>query len=234
MNHVRLVCFDLGGVIIRHHRSWEQACRALGLPYDDAVAHPDLVRERRALTALHHTGKIATDEFFAALARATGNRYSPAQVRQLHDAWIFAEYDCIGDVLQRLVAGARADTGILSNTNEVHWNRLGHGARDGLPLFPSALQLNHRHASHLLGLAKPDPAIYRAFETHTGYRGEDILFFDDLPENIHAAASLGWRTHLIDHTGDTAAQVEGALHTYGLIDRYDPSSRMSSSAVTGA
>ncbi len=28
---IGLVCFDLGGVIIRHYRSWSQACAGLGV-----------------------------------------------------------------------------------------------------------------------------------------------------------------------------------------------------------
>ena len=37
--------------------------------------------------------------------------------------------------------------------------------------------LGRHFASHLIVLAKPDLAIYRAFEEATGHRGESILFF---------------------------------------------------------
>lgn len=226
MSRIRMVCFDLGGVIVRHHRSWREACEATGMPFHEAVADPALVERRRALTRLYHVGGIATTEFFPALADATGGLYDVSQVRRLHDAWVYAEYDGIASVLQRLVDGGRAATGILSNTNEVHWARLApppsNPSSGGLPRFPAGLVLEHRHASHLLGLAKPDPAIYRAYESATGCRGGEVLFFDDLQENIDAAAALGWVGERIDHLGDTAAQVAAALERHGLIDPVTP------------
>lgn len=217
MPPIEMVCFDLGGVIVKHHRSWKDTCAAIGMPYIEAVADPALVERRRALTRLYHVGHIETDDFFAALAAATGNLYTVGQVRTLHDAWVYAEYEGIDAVLERLVALNRAQTGILSNTNAMHWARLGHGTREGLPLFSAPLRLQHRHASHLLRLAKPDPSIYRAYEDETEVRGRSVLFFDDLPENIAAAKSFDWDAVLIDHTGDTAAQVEAALKQRWLI-----------------
>ncbi|CAG0988685.1 glucose-1-phosphatase [Phycisphaerales bacterium] len=214
---IRLICFDLGGVIIKHHRSWAEACAATGTPYHDAVAAPELVQRRRDLAKLHHTGKIACNDFFPALAAATNHLYSESQVRLLHNAWVYAEYEGIDALLQRLVSANRADTAILSNTNATHWSRLGRGQRDGLPLFSAPLRLNNRHASHILGLAKPDPAIYRVFEAQVGFRGAEILFFDDLAENIAAARQLGWRCQLIDHTKNTAEQVELALNSHHLL-----------------
>lgn len=212
-----LITFDLGGVIIRHHRSWAEACAATGTPYHEAVAAPELVQRRRELARLHHTGRIACEDFFPALAAATNHLYTEPQVRMLHDAWIYAEYEGIDRLLERLVTANRAQTAILSNTNATHWSRLGRGTRNGLPLFSAPLRLNNRHASHILGLAKPDAAIYRAFESHVGFRGPDIVFFDDLPENIAAAQQLGWQCHLIDHTRETAPQIEAILKSLNLL-----------------
>lgn len=213
---VRMVCFDLGGVIIRHYRSWKEACAGLGVEFRDGVDDPGLTARRRELTRLYHVGRLSCEEFFPALTHATGGRYTEAEVRRLHDGWIYAEYEGIDAVLRALVGVNGIETGILSNTNAAHWARLGRGERDGLPLFPAALTLNNRHASHLLGLAKPDVEIYRAFETQTGARGDGVLFFDDLPENIEAARSVGWRAELIDHTGDTAAQVTTLLARHNI------------------
>ncbi|MDX2130952.1 MAG: HAD-IA family hydrolase [Planctomycetota bacterium] len=216
---VGMVCFDLGGVIVKHHRAWRDACAAVGLELRPGIEDPALVARRRELTALYHVGRLGCDEFFSALADATNALYTRDEVRRLHDAWIYAEYEGIADVLHDLVRADRARTGVLSNTNASHWARVGPApAGAALPYFPAAAVLGHRHASHLLGLAKPDPAIYRAFERETGARGPEILFFDDLPENVAAAAALGWRTVLVDHLGDTASQVRLALRRHDLLD----------------
>jgi FMN phosphatase YigB (HAD superfamily) len=216
---IGMVCFDLGGVIVKHHRSWREACAATGMEFRVGIEDPALVARRRALTHLYHVGRIGCEEFFArAAAEGTGGLYTAAEVRALHDAWIYAEYEGIGGVLERLVRSGRARTGVLSNTNAAHWARIGAGAAGAaLPHFPSAGVLEHRHASHLLGLAKPDEAIYRAYEEATGARGGEVLFFDDLAENVATARALGWRAVQVDHGGDTARQVEEALRAHGLI-----------------
>jgi putative hydrolase of the HAD superfamily len=67
-----------------------------------------------------------------------------------------------------------------------------------------------------MGLVKPDAAIYRAFERDAGAAPGEIVFFDDLAENVHAARACGWDSVLVDHEGDTAAQVLAALRSRGV------------------
>ena len=69
----------------------------------------------------------------------------------------------------------------------------------------------------LFGLAKPDPAIYKAFEAATQHRGLAILFFDDLPENVRAARSVGWRAERIDPYNETVPQLRRWLRHYGVL-----------------
>ena len=47
-------------------------------------------------------------------------------------------------------------------------------------------------------IAKPDPAISAAVEEALGVAGPQILFTDDRPDNVAAAAARGWRTHLFE------------------------------------
>jgi FMN phosphatase YigB (HAD superfamily) len=82
--------------------------------------------------------------------------------------------------------------------------------------FPTVASLGWHLASHRLGSAKPDPAIYEAFEAETGYRGREVLFFDDLEPNVHAARSIGWNSERIDPTQQTAPQLRTWLDRYGL------------------
>jgi putative hydrolase of the HAD superfamily len=50
--------------------------------------------------------------------------------------------------------------------------------------------------SFKLGIAKPDPAIYRHTIAELGVRPEETLFIDDKPDNIEAAQALGMQTVL--------------------------------------
>lgn len=215
MARVDLVCFDWGGVILKHCRSWAEGCAAAGIDFRPGVEHNDLVIQRRAVHHDFQIGAITAPEFYQRIVKATGNRYTTDEVRIIHDAWLTEEYEGMNSVILRL-HGMRVRTGLLSNTNETHWAR--HIARpDGSAAdFPTAGLLHHRHASHLLRFAKPGEEIYKAFESAVGVRGESVLFFDDVEENITAAKRLGWRAVKIDHTKDTPPQVEAGLRAHGI------------------
>ena len=58
--------------------------------------------------------------------------------------------------------------------------------------------------SHEVGALKPNSKIYEIFEQTTGCHSAEIIYIDDLSENIAAAAARGW--HTIEHRNgkDTA------------------------------
>ncbi len=207
-----MVCFDWGGVILRHCRSWEEACRVGGLEMRAGVMAAELVHLRRIATRAFQSGRIGTSEFYDMLALATGGLYSREECIRLHDAWLLDEYEGMGAVIDELHA-RDVETALLSNTNESHWKRGFPEA--GRADYPTAGKLRHAHASHLMGFAKPQEEIYRAFEDAVGVRGGDIVFFDDLDENLVVAKQLGRKTVLVDHTGDTAKQVRAELTERG-------------------
>jgi len=211
---IRLVCFDLGGVLVRICRSWREGCERAGLPVYDDLDTPG-AREARAHWAhQYQLGRIDCGEFARGLSEAAGGRYTPEQVRAIHDAWIIEEYPGVGDLLAGLNGRRDLSTAILSNTNHGHWARLIPGTNGGE--FPSLGLVQRPHASHLLGLAKPDPAIFRAFESRTGVEPSGVLFFDDLDENVSAARTCGWRAERIDHAGDTVSQIIEHLARHGV------------------
>jgi putative hydrolase of the HAD superfamily len=202
-----LVVFDLGGVVVRICRSWTEGCRAAGVEprtgCDAAVGGPAM----RALVDRHQRGAVACDAFFRESAALLG-AHTPGEVERVHRAWILGDYPGVADAIDRIHAAGLA-TSCLSNTNASHWEQLR--------LSPAFMRIGSRHASHLLGLAKPNPAIYRAFEREVGAGAGSLVLFDDLPENVAAARACGWTAFEVDHAGDTAAQVTAALRGMGWI-----------------
>jgi len=211
-----MVCFDWGGVILRHCRSWQEGCAAAGLPVHERVLTAEHTQRRRGVTQEFQRGLITPDRFFDGLVAANDGLYTREELVRIHDAWLLDEYPGIHDLLEQLCAIESIETALLSNTNHEHWVRHLAKSDGGAPDYPAAGLLKHRHASHLLGLAKPDEAIYREFERLTGATGEEILFFDDLRENIETAARLGWRGVHIDHTTDTCVQIRAGLASAGI------------------
>ncbi len=214
---VTMVCFDWGGVVVRICRSWQEGCARAGLPVRADTASDEVKARRRAIAEAFQVGAMTPAEFYARLSQATGGAYSPAEVQRIHHAWLIEEYAGIGEVVDSLVRLDGVDTGLLSNTNEEHWRRHQRELCAGLECFPTVSRLRHRHASHLLKLAKPGLDIYHAFVARTGHPAGGILFFDDLEENIIAARAAGWNAERIDHTGDTAGQIRGHLRAYGVM-----------------
>jgi 2-haloacid dehalogenase len=79
--------------------------------------------------------------------------------------------------------------------------------------YPFFREFDRAFVSGRLRLAKPDPAIYEVVERDSGLSGPQLLFTDDRPENVEAAARRGWRTHLFTGPGGFADRLvaEGLL-----------------------
>jgi len=192
---VRLVCVDLGGVVIRIRRSLEEALHAAGVPgYILESITEEERRDVRAHASRHQRGEHDYQAFVEHAHDVLGGRIS-------------REYPGVAHALGAIRA-AGATTACLSNTNDRHW--------DALVRLPAFEAIEHRHASHLFGLEKPGSEIYRAFERAVGAASDEILFLDDLPENCAAAQSCGWHAVRIDHERDTAAQIIAAARAYGV------------------
>jgi putative hydrolase of the HAD superfamily len=218
-----IVCFDLGGVLVRICRSWDQACTHARLPYrsPELLATEAWRLRRKEAVDRYQLGSVTAEAYYEQLSRALDGVYSAAEVELIHEAWTLQEYPGALELVRALNQLPGVVTACLSNTNAAHWRRLNN--EDGSREYPSVLELQHRLASHLLGCAKPDPAIYtRAHAAFAGLEAapalspEQIVFFDDLEENVHAARSQGWTAFQVDHDGDTPAQMRRHLREVGL------------------
>jgi 2-haloacid dehalogenase len=79
--------------------------------------------------------------------------------------------------------------------------------------YPVLAEFDQLYLSGALRLIKPDPRIYAALEDGTGIAPGALLFTDDRADNIDAAATRGWQTHLFEHPEGLAARLvaEGLL-----------------------
>ena len=215
MTDIPLVAFDLGGVLLRICRTWEQGCAAAGVAFRPPREDAPALARRHALLEAYQEGRASCDAFYAGYAEALGGGTSPEDVRRVHDAWLLGEYPEVGTLVDALHR-AGVDTGVLSNTNASHWARTVPRA-GAPPEFPTAARTRHPHASHLLGLAKPSRAVYDRFAALTRRAPGAIVFFDDLEDNVEAARRAGWRAHRVDPDGDPAAEMTDRLRAEGLL-----------------
>ena len=205
---VSIVCVDLGGVIVRIRRSLAETLHAVGVPgYLLEAITVDEMRRLRDANARHQRGELDWERWLDAAHGALASHVDRETIALSHDAILVGEYPGVARALGAIRrAGAR--TACLSNTDDRHWRSLVE--------LPAMSEIEHRHASHLLGCAKPDEAIYRAFERATGCRSGEILFLDDLEEHCTAARACGWNVVRIDHERDTASQILAAARAHGV------------------
>lgn len=211
---ISLVVFDLGGVIVRHCRTWDEGLKAAGLDVRQGVEPEDAEAMRMQLGLSLLCGLISVDQFVAGVAETTGHAYTVAEVGRVHAAWMGDAYEGVAPVIERL-AGIDVSLAVLSNMDERHWLRLTQGS--GRLAAIEAVPMANRFASFEMGLAKPMPGIYAEVERRMGVAAERILFFDDQLENTLAAERRGWSTELIDWRESTAEQIDRALVRRGLL-----------------
>lgn len=211
MNRVRppLVTFDLGGVIVRLSRSLDEAASVSGIALRAAPRAED--RKLASLFDQWQRGIIADQSFFEEWAACSG-RFDASDAPRLSLGWLAGEHAGISGVLQEL-ADAGVTMGCLSNTCAHHWEHMTTRA----DLFPSMQLLTHRHGSHQIGEMKPAPAIYRRYEQLTGRGPDEIVFFDDLEENVRGAQACGWTAVRIARDREPADQIREALASLGVL-----------------
>lgn len=100
-------------------------------------------------------------------------------------AWnsIFAQEPLLPESLI-LTLAQRSRLWIVSNTNKIHFDFL-------IRCFSSLRHFTGFILSHEVGLAKPDPAIFRLALSKAGVEAGEALFVDDQTVNVEAARSLG-------------------------------------------
>ena len=216
MDPITLVVFDLGRVLVRIADGWGDAFDRAGLGHLRAGLDEKLRdrQVRRAVEqhvhALEH-GHVLPEVFCAEAGRLIG--CDAAQVATTLDTFIHGAYPGAVELLDDL-RGAGVRTACLSNTNLRHFQLMEGWLAPADRVLP---RLDVRGASHELRLRKPAPEIYAALERLAGTPAREILFFDDLADNVAAARARGWRAEQVRSREDPIAEMRRALAAHGVL-----------------
>lgn len=210
---VKLVVFDLGRVLIRICESWQHACQVAGVPVPFRALDDATKAQMHELVCANEVGAVDQAGFCERASRLFDT--DPAHVAASSDAYILGAFPGAIELLEELMA-LGYETACLSNTNARHWSiMLDPAGASSLPLD----RLTYRFASQEIGARKPDDAIYEHVERVSGKRGGQIIFFDDLAENVAAATRRAWRAHQIRIDTDPIPQVRAHLRDAGVLSR---------------
>ncbi len=198
---VDAVVFDIGNVLIE----WQPERH-----YDAVIGEA----RRRAMFAaidLHAMNDVIdAGGPFRATIEATAEAHPAwrAEVLRWYDDWLKMASPAIPRSVRLLRALRRRGVPVFALSNF------------GIDSFALARQhydflseFDRPYISGHMGVIKPDPAIYAMVEGDSGVAPGGLLFVDDRPDNIAAAAARGWQTHLFTTPEGWAARLvaEGLL-----------------------
>ena len=186
MNALKVVYFDIGGVLIEDPapRMIEYFAKRLEWRIEDYARVSPVWMER------FQRGTIDEASFWRGVAEDLGRpRGEP-----LEGLWgpAFVEAYIEQPPMHAFARAMKARglaTGVLSNTEipaVAHFNSRGYDCFD------------HLVFSCECGFAKPEPAIYEHALSLAGASPGECMFIDDKPENVEAAARMGIHAHRFD------------------------------------
>ncbi len=199
------VVFDIGNVLIE----WQPE-RAY-----DALVGPERRRAMFAALDLHQMNEqIDRGGDFREIVYRTAEDTPEFgdEIRMWHDRWL----DVAGPVIPQSVRLLR--TLRVKGVQVFALSNFGRGSfAVSERAWPFLTEFDRRYISGHLGVTKPSPEIYEIVEEDSGIAPGFLLFTDDMPYNIDAAAVRGWQTHLFDGPAGWAARLVEA----GLLDPED-------------
>lgn len=180
--------FDLGNVLLK--LAYE---RVLGRVAADSVADRDKLLQIMESAGGYRDmerGAASFNDFHSLLADRGGYRGSAAEFKVIWADFFDGPVDGIEELLNEVRAKYRV--AFLSNSNEVH--------AEAIPLqFPTLFRKDDRFLfSHVMKCAKPDLVIYQRAVELLGALPSQVIFVDDLPENVIAAREVGLRAFKFD------------------------------------
>ncbi|MGC3937868.1 HAD-IA family hydrolase [Roseobacter sp. EG26] len=182
----KAVIFDIGNVLIE----WQPE------RFYDAVIGQERRRAMFAEVNLHSMNELVDlghpfTETIYAQAEATPEWRE--EIRMWHDRWIEMATPVIAHSVRLMKALQAKQVPVFSLTNfgvESYAYAATH--------YPFLNDFDRDFISGHMRMTKPDPNIYAQVEETSGLGGADLIFADDRADNIVAAQSFGWQTHLFE------------------------------------
>ena len=192
----RLYIFDMGGVVSQNTNVAPEI--AAHLDFNGAKMIEFAGDDSIALT----TGAISAGEFTRRFSVKSGRTFEEDLLTRFFDPELDLE---VVAVIEELKKQARVVTG--TNTITPHYDL--HLQKGHYEIFDAV------YASHLIGLAKPDPAFYSYILDQERCSAEQAVFIDDVQTNVRAAETLGIRSLLFTGAEQLKKDLNSLVRTIG-------------------
>ena len=177
----KVILFDLGGVLLNLNDPIETfGLQISEVEFMERWLRSPAVRE-------FERGAIDAESFARRIVTEAELPYGWQEFLQRFDSWPDRLFDETIGVLNAIPDTIKL--ALLSNINALHWGRDDIAGRIG-DLFDQAF------LSFETGLVKPDREAFAMVTDRYACRRDEILFFDDNPLNVSAAADYGMQAIL--------------------------------------
>ncbi|MCH7401818.1 HAD family hydrolase [Belliella kenyensis] len=208
LKNVDFLLFDLGNVIINIDYSFTINELTKRLP-----------KEKHSLTSEFFPAKFHKDYEKGLISTV---EFREAIKNHFQEPWEDNEIDYLWNSLLKDIPNDRIDLikklsehyglAVLSNTNELHIEAINILLKKQFGVSSLHDIFDEVYFSHELQLAKPDPNIYQKVSELLATPPTNILFFDDLKDNIESAKNLGYQTHHVTHPQALISYFENVQH----------------------
>ena len=194
MQNIKNIIFDYGNVIfLLDFQKLKNGWKGLAINNPDSFfAHG----VQDPIFDAFDRGLATADEFRNYIRQKTGNADLTDQ--EINAAWnslLLGVDKGTHEVLAELNKKYR--TFLLSNINPIHYDFIMDYLKKEFGFENNEHLFEKTYYSHLIGLRKPDTAIFEKALSENGLKPEETLFIDDIQANLEPAKALGINTFLM-------------------------------------
>lgn len=190
--------FDLGNTVIKlaYERVIENICRDANVERDELLEIFEMPGGYRDM----ERGAASFWQFYEFVSERAGYRGSIREFQGIWSDFFDGPMPGIEELLERVRRKYRV--AFLSNSNEVH--------ADVIPKqYASLFRGDDRFIfSYRFKVAKPDPEMFRRALETLGAKAQDVVYVDDLLENVIAARGIGMQSLQYLDTASLTQQLE--------------------------
>lgn len=195
-SRIRNIIFDLGGVMLdldvsKTYRAFE----TMGFPQEELTNN----KKHRKIFWQFEIGKLSPEKFCKNVELALGRKVPTGEIENAWNAMILGFRSEKIELLQNIASTYRIF--LLSNTNYLHEKIYSRMLAETFGLSMSDLFEKHYY-SHLLGMGKPDPEIFKYVLEENELIAGETLFVDDSLQHIQSAQKLGIQCFHFPANGD--------------------------------
>ncbi len=174
----RWVLFDLGNVLV--HIDPPAFTRSLGI--NDEEARERYREKIIGLVTEYERGLFDTSEYLDRMSKLFDNSYDKDRIESAMNRVIADPLDGMEELVRAV--SETSSVALVSNTNQLHFEY-------SLKKIPALRFIQKYFLSYEMKTAKPSQAYYARVLNELNTHQSEIIFIDDLIENIQGAESAG-------------------------------------------